>query len=115
MTPDQIAAVQAVASILSQVGTWPIGTVLFAVIIGPWIIVLFVSRSQDRRFEAVIEMYKNNVKLVENYEMIASEQADMIRLSTAATTELTTYLRTRTPCHQLINRNLGATTNVYPK
>lgn len=107
MTPDQIAAVQSVASIISQIGTWPIGTVLAAVVFGPWIIVLLVSRSQDKRFEAVIEMYKNNVKLVENYEKMSSEQADMIRLSTAATTELTTFLRTRTPCHQLMKINLG--------
>jgi len=114
MTPDQLATIQAVASIMSQIGTWPIGTVLFAVILGPWMIVIFVSRSQDKRFEAVIEMYKSNVKLVENYEIMSSQQADMIRLSTAATTELTTYLRTRTPCHQLINRHLGDT-NVYTK
>jgi hypothetical protein len=89
--------------------------VLFAVILGPWAIVLFVSRSQDKRFEAVIEMYKNNVKLVENYEIMSSQQADMIRLSTAATTELTTYLRTRTPCHQFINRPQGDTINVNTK
>lgn len=107
MTPDQIAAIQSIASIISQIGTWPIGTVIGAVIFGPWIIVLLVSRSQDKRFEAVVEMYKNNIKLVENYETMASQQADMIRLSTAATTELTTYLKTRPTCYQLLRRIKG--------
>lgn len=109
MTPEQAALTSAISSIIAQVGTWPIGTVIIAVIFGPWIIMWLSSRSMEKKheaaskmFEAAIEMYKNNVKLVENYERIADEQADTIRLATAATTELTTWLRTRATCHQLL-------------
>jgi hypothetical protein len=102
MTPDQAAAISAIASIIAQIGTWPIGTVIIAIIFGPWIMMALVSRSMEKRHEGAMQMYKNNVKLVENYEEIASEQADTIRLATAATTELTTWLRTRPTCHQLM-------------
>jgi hypothetical protein len=40
----------------------------------------------QKMFDGAMEMYKNNIKLVENYERIADEQADTIRLSTAAIT-----------------------------
>lgn len=103
MTPEQIAALTAISSLVSQVGTWPIGLVLVAVVLGPWIMMGYNSHSMDKRHQAVEEMYKNNVKLVENYEKIAAEQADTIRLSTAATTELTTYLKNRTPCHTMLS------------
>lgn len=110
MTPDQAAALSAIASIIAQIGAWPIGTVIIAVIFGPWIMMWLASRSMEKKheaaakmFETAIEMYKNNVKLVENYETVAAEQADTIRLSTAATTELTTWLKTKTPCHKLIH------------
>ncbi len=108
MTPDQIAALPAIAAIITQIGTWPIGGLLASVIFGPWIILAMTSRSMDKRHEAAMKMYESNVKLVENYETMASQQADTIRLSIAATTELTTYLKTRTPCHALlIRRNQG--------
>lgn len=104
MTPEQIAAMSAIASIITQIGTWPIGGLIAAIIFGPWIMLIMTSRSMEKRHEAAMEMYKNNVKLVENYEAMSAEQADTIRLSIAATTELTTYLKTRTPCHALMTR-----------
>lgn len=106
MTPEQIAALPAIASIIQQIGTWPIGALLVAVIFGPWIVMFLCTRSMEKRHDAAMEMYKNNVKLVENYEAMSAEQADTIRLSIAATTELTTWLKTRTPCHQLLAAKL---------
>lgn len=102
MTPEQVAALTAISSIISQIGTWPLGALIAAVVLGPWIMMGFNSRSMEKRLEAAMKMYDDNVKLVENYEKIAAEQADTIRLSTAATTELTTFLKTKTPCHALI-------------
>jgi hypothetical protein len=96
MTPEQVAA------IISKIGTWPLGSIIAAVVFGPWLIMGIISRSMEKRHEAAMKMYESNVKLVEKYERMADEQADTIRLATAATTELTTYLRTKTPCHQLI-------------
>lgn len=113
MTPEQAATVSAIAAIINQIGTWPIGSIIIAVMAGPYFITFFVNRSMERKldaaqkmFEGSMEMYKNNVKLVDNYERIADEQADTIRLATAATVELTTWLKTRTPCHALVAARL---------
>ena len=102
MTPEQISALTAIAAIFSQIGTWPIGSVICAVVFGPWVILVAVSRSMEKRHEVAMKMYESNVKLVESYDQMAKEQADTIRLSTAVTTELTTYLKSRTPCHERI-------------
>lgn len=101
MTPDQIAALTAIAAVISKMGTWPIGSLIAAMIFGPWIIMGFVAWSISARHKAVTQMYENNIKLVNDYERMASEQADTIRLSTSATVELTTYLRTKSPCYQM--------------
>jgi len=103
MSPEQIAALTAGAEIISQIGSWPVGSVIIAVIFGPWVMMYLFSRSMEKRHEAAMKMYENNVKLVENYDKMASEQADAIRLSIAATTELTTFLKTRTPCHAMMD------------
>jgi hypothetical protein len=106
MSPEQFSALTAIAAIISNVGAWPLGSILFSIVFGPWVGMWMVSRSIERRHKAAIEMYESNVKLVKNYERMAEEQTDTIRLSVAATTELTTYLRTKTPCHQLISTGM---------
>jgi hypothetical protein len=103
MTPDQISALTAIAAIVSKVGTWPLGSVIAAVVFGPWVFSWMSTRSMEKRHAAVVQMYEDNCKLVKNYEKVASEQADTIRLSTSATIELTTFLQTRVPCHERIN------------
>lgn len=100
MTPDQISALTAIAAIISKIGTWPIGSVVAAVVFGPWIMLWFFVRSIEKRHDAAVQMYEDNVKLVERCEKVEAEQADTIRLTTAAITELTTYLRSQVPCHE---------------
>jgi hypothetical protein len=120
MSPDQIAALPAIVSIIEKIGNWPIGLILIIMLlcigIGPYVFQWFNSRSMEKRqeavtkmFEATQQMYKDNVVLVENYAKMSAEHVDTIRLSTAATQDLTTFLKTRTPCHQFINANLVAT------
>lgn len=104
MSPEQIALLTAVAKILENIGSWPIGSLVVIIVFGPWIVMGFVSRSMEKRHEAAMKMYESNIKLVESYEKMAGEQVDTIRLSTAAITELTTYLKTKTPCHVLLTR-----------
>jgi hypothetical protein len=102
MTPEHISALTAIAAIVAKVGTWEIGSIIFAIIFGPWIMMYFVSRSMEKRHNAALMMYENNVKLVQKYDKIAGEQVDTIRLSTAATVELTQFLRGRVPCFERI-------------
>ena len=102
MTPEQISALTAIAAIVSKIGTWPIGSIIVAVVFGPWVVMGFITRATEKRHEAVVKMYEDNVKLVENYEKVADEQADTIRLTTAAVVELTIYLKSQVPCHERI-------------
>lgn len=102
MTPDQITALTAVAAIVSKVGTWPIGSVIAAIVGGPWIAMYFISNAQEKRHRLVCKMYEDNVVLVKAYERMAEEQFDTVRLTTAAVTEMTTFLKTQVPCHERI-------------
>ena len=114
MTPEQVSMLTATAAILERVGTWPIGSIIAAIVLCPWIVLLIVSRSMEKRYaaaeehrNAVVRMYESNVRLVERYEKIAGEQVDTIRLSTSATVELTTYLHGRVPCFQRMEERKG--------
>lgn len=102
MSPEQISALTAIAAIVAKVGTWEIGSIVFAIVFGPWMMMYFVSRSMERRHEAALRMYENSNKLVQRYDKLAGEQVDTIRLSTSATVELTKFLRDRTPCIQFL-------------
>ena len=88
MTPEQIAALTAISTIISKVGTWPIGSIIAAVVLGPWIFMVFISRGMEKRHEGVIKMYEDNVKLVVNYEKVAKGLQDIIVLSTQTMTQV---------------------------
>ncbi len=114
MTPEHISLLTATAAILEKVGTLPIGSIILTIFLCPWVALLIVSRSMEKRHnlaeknhEAALRMYESNVRLVERYEKIAGEQVDTIRLSTSATVELTTFLRERVPCFQRIKEMKG--------
>lgn len=73
MTPEQLAAINAVATILSTLGTLPVGTLISLAVLGPWIAMVVVSVTQARRFEAVTQMYKDNVVLVQQYDTLVQQ------------------------------------------
>lgn len=88
MTPEQIAALTAISTIISKVGTWPIGSIVAAVVFGPWVVMGFISRGMEKRHEAAIKMYEENVKLVVSYEKVAEGLQDIIVLSTQTMTQV---------------------------
>lgn len=88
MSPDQIAALTAIAAIVSKIGTWPIGSIIAAIVFGPWVIMGFIARSMEKRHAAAIKMYEDNVKLVEAYEKTAEGLQDIIILSTQTMTQV---------------------------
>ena len=88
MTPEQIAALTAISTIISKVGTWPIGSIVAAVVFGPWVVMGFISRGMEKRHEAAIKMYEENVKLVLAYEKVAEGLQDIIVLSTQTMTQV---------------------------
>jgi hypothetical protein len=86
------------AALLKQMGTWPILTVLIFVVIGPWIGMFIVSRLQEKRHGAVVQMYKDNVKLVENYETVAKGLQDILILSTQTMSQVKTSVDNNLYC-----------------
>lgn len=86
MSPDQIAALTAVAAIVSKVGTWPIGSIVAAIVFGPWLMMGILARGMEKRHEAALQMYTENVKLVVSYEKIAEGLQSIIVLSTQTMT-----------------------------
>jgi len=88
VTPDQIAALTAIAAIMSKVGTWPIGSIIAAIAFGPWIAMGLISRSMEKRHAAALRMYEENVKLVICYEKVAEGLQDIIVLSTQTMTQV---------------------------
>lgn len=117
MTPEQLTAIMAVAKILEALGSWPLGAILAAAVGGPWAIMVFVSRSQDKRIEAmkdlfqsagaehsrrfdevvasqekrfaaVTRMYENNIELVRGFERMAQEYRETVVLNTATMQEV---------------------------
>lgn len=88
------ALAQALASIIGYLGAYPILLFLAVMGIGPWVMMIIVSRQQDKRqtkdiarqvaaferqdkrFEQVVRMYEDNVALVKSYESHVMFQHD---------------------------------------
>ncbi len=68
MGTDQIAIINAVATILDRLGDMPVISLLIIWFIAPWLMLLLVTYVQNRRFEAVVRMYEDNVGLVKAYQ-----------------------------------------------
>jgi hypothetical protein len=94
MSPETLSAIQAISAAIQHIGSWPIASILLAVLFGPWVLTILVSRQQEKkydalnleqgkRFEAVKAMYESNVRLVQAYEKVAEVQCELISLNTA--------------------------------
>ena len=122
MTPEQLAALGSIATIIKTVGALPIGLILVFIFIGPWVAMAIGVNSiakrsndengrvnesmtaqnervneamlsfrdqvtslvsgQEKRFEAVVRMYENNVQVVKDYHDLAQDLTGIITLST---------------------------------
>ncbi|MFZ5774040.1 MAG: hypothetical protein ACOY3Z_00950 [Thermodesulfobacteriota bacterium] len=105
MTGEQVAVAKIVADLVTTIGTWPIGVVMMAIIICPWISLLVVMRGierrgaeYDKRFEAAVQMYENNVLLVKGYEKLASDLTSIIHLNIQAQTRLVEKIENNMYC-----------------
>ena len=88
MTPEQVSILTTVATILNQIGTWPVGTVLVTIAFGPWVMMFWISRAQEKRFDAVSKMYENNVELVKAYEQVSKRLHDTVVFNTQTLTQV---------------------------
>jgi hypothetical protein len=88
VSPDQIAALTALSSFFANIGTWPLGSVAIVIVFGPWVAMGFISRSIEKRHEAAVKMYEDNVKLVINYEKVSRELQGILVLTTQTMTQV---------------------------
>ena len=117
MSLDQIAALNAVATILQLSGGWLVGS-LALIIVGPWVALLCLSRGQEKRaashdlssvkmlatikedftvitheqegrFESVVRMYENNVLLLKDHLKVSNNLLDALNMNTGVLTRLT--------------------------
>lgn len=98
MTPEQISTISALAALVQSIGNWPIMSILVLVVLGPWCVNAYTSYQQQKRFElareqsqaqfdAVVQMYKDNVLLVEDYKAMAGGYQNQLVWSTQIVTE----------------------------
>jgi len=95
MTPEQIAGLAALTAIMERLGTAPVGVLVAFVLLAPWIVLAAVSIYQQRRFEAVVQMYENNftqtetvAKLAEGFSEMAKGYRELVTWTTQEVTEV---------------------------
>jgi hypothetical protein len=82
VTPQDVAALAAIAAIVKQIGAWPLITVFVLVTAGPWIGLWWFTRITEKRHSAVVRMYTDNVSLVKSFDKIATSLQDVVILNT---------------------------------
>jgi len=78
VSPAQINETVELISHLSALSQGPALAGVFFVLVGPWVLVLLLSFWEQKRLEAAIHMYEENVRLVKSYEKLATEQKDTL-------------------------------------
>lgn len=105
MTPAERAALAAFTSIMEQIATAPIGSLIVIVLLAPWLVLAAVTVYQNRRFEAVVKMYENNfaqtetvAKLAEGFSEMAKGYRELVVWSTQEVTEVKQAVLTNMHC-----------------
>lgn len=78
MSPEQIAAMTAIAALIKSIGTWPVLSILVLGQLSPWIMMIFLSLSMHKRVEIQAKMYEDNVVLVKDVTELAKGYRDQL-------------------------------------
>ena len=102
---DPSVTAQVVATIIDKLGTTPVLLFLTLLLLGPWAALIWISKSQARRFEEVVEMYRSNVQLVKSYEGLAASSQkitdnlqDLVILTTSTMQTLVDHIKSNLFC-----------------
>ncbi len=94
MSPDQITTFTAVISLMAQLGVDSIAVWFASLYLLPWVILVFVSIAQHRRFESVVKMYENNfcqtdnvVSLTEGYRNMTKGYEELVKWTISEVSE----------------------------
>ena len=101
MTPGDLSAIASFVQILTGISAWPIGLVIFCIILGPWISAFFLVYLQGKRFERVVRMYEDNITLVKDYNSLANDLHDVVIMNTQAMTRLIDSIKTNQYCPEI--------------
>jgi hypothetical protein len=96
VTPAEITAlINSLATLADATGATPLVVLILGVCFAPWLVLILISISQHRRFEAVVTMYDNNFKQVEvtqglakDYKKMAENNRDLVIFNTTETSTL---------------------------
>lgn len=88
MTPQDVAALTALLTIVKEIGAWPLITVFVAIILGPWLGMWWITRGQEKRHAEAVQMYENNVHLLKDTQRIAEGLQSIVVLSTQVMTRV---------------------------
>jgi hypothetical protein len=78
----------AMLAVIKEIGTMPLISIFVLIVLGPWVGMWVITLGQDKRHAAVVEMYKDNAKLVSAYEKVAEGFQDIVILSTQTMTQV---------------------------
>ena len=98
MSPDQVSVITAFVKIIGSFNGWPVGSIIFFVVIGPWTAAFLLVHFQSKRFEKVVKMYEKNVSLVEDYATLAKDLHDIVIMNTQAMTKLVESIKKNQYC-----------------
>lgn len=98
MTPDQIAAIATLVKLAGFFSEWPFALLFIFLVIGPWVLSIFLAHAYQKRFESVVAMYENNVELVTAYNKLATDLHEVVMVNTRVMTELVQAIRTNQFC-----------------
>lgn len=93
MTPEQVTILTSLITIFKTLSTWPVASIIFIMVVGPWVVSLILAEGFRRRFERVVKMYESNVRLVEKYESIAMDLKDVVMVNTNTFATLTESIK----------------------
>jgi hypothetical protein len=89
MSPEQIAMISSLVALVKMLSAWPVVSIILLMVIGPWVMAMMLFYSTRKRFEAVVDMYESNVRLVEKYEKIATDLNTVVMVNTETFSKLT--------------------------
>ncbi|MBI4621055.1 MAG: hypothetical protein HY739_12990 [Desulfobacterales bacterium] len=98
MDASHIALLTAILSLVAKIGTLPLITIIFVLFIGPWIFASILFFQQGKRLEAAINMYNENVKLVEKDQELAEGFKEIVMMNTQAMQTMVDSINTNQFC-----------------
>ena len=98
MDASQVVLITAILNLVAKIGTWPLMSVIFVLLIGPWVFSSILFLQQGKRLEVAINMYNENVKLVKKDQELAEGFKEIVMMNTQAMQKMIDSINTNQFC-----------------